>query len=229
MLNMQYVSAQMNIIYDPVENVRQYSEMIANKLKPYFSSGMQNLPVQEFVPVDVPVVMGVNQEENSIIDISATRIHIVRNARQECAIDVESFVDFCYDVYSITDIVDRKNQILYCGITLLGVIPYENANTYLANKFQKIRSEKKLYDIYTKLTFVEEDRYYVNITLSNIREGKDKSNGIRVEIDINDRYRFNFNKQVEPYSSSDILEILEGKLYYIIQDKIEALIIEGKY
>ena len=81
-----------------------------------------------------------------------------------------------------------------------------------------------IFDIIARFTFVEENRYYKNIAISNARKSLQEE-ALSVSVDVNNRYMFNYDKG-QYTTDKDFQKLLE--IYdNFVNEKLE-LVKEGK-
>ena len=147
-------------------------------------------------------------------------------------------------INAIYEVLDKitGGRYLFSGIKVS--IKYDevqkNGTQKLKDSILNINSELDLLDVDCKLTYVHEGQY-VNITLSNIREHEEgesehdvmkpgifkgaEDNGIKVTIDVNDRYLYNIDTHAA--SSSESMKEMIQKTGKVLQN-IPKLIEEGE-
>ena len=86
--------------------------------------------------------------------------------------------------------------------------------------------EREIFDLETKITFKISDKYYVNITLGNLRKNENESLLV-IELDINDRYRYNFKRKESPYSEKNSMNNINSILSDILTEKIYNFLENG--
>ena len=132
-------------------------------------------------------------------------------------------------------------EYLFSGLTINIVIDdiLDNPIDIISKNFYQVESDKKPFDINNKVTYVFDEKYYINIQCSNIRSyesissiginpfanAKETSHLIGLTLDINDRYAFNYK---EGYlSKSEEVEHIIDLSYSILSEKIDLYIKEG--
>ena len=60
--------------------------------------------------------------------------------------------------------------------------------------YKKELLDEDIFDILSKLTYIKDGTYYVNVTVNNIRDNN-LIEALGVQLDINSRYNFNYNKE----------------------------------
>ena len=78
----------------------------------------------------------------------------------------------------------------------------------------------------SKLTYIEDETYYVNVTVNNIRDNN-LIEALGVQLDINSRYNFNYNKE-KKYIDEQVLNKLQDLYENIVMNHLPE-IIEGKF
>lgn len=237
-LNLKCTGMQFNVFFNPVTNIRERAIELEGEFKNIIPAGFTILPeIGSMVPLEVPRILGSDSEGRYRLSLSP----VVANIEQ-IKIDkdislkeaVLGFQSRCFDLYSI--VTKLTPEILFCGITIgLEFSPDSDAVELLKNNFVKLNTTKDLYDFGVKYTFVEDGKYYVNLSISNLRDQVLNSTAISLQLDINDRYRFNtynssdLKNENDKHSESDVLQTLISICEDIIDNKIGDLLKNGVY
>lgn len=235
-LSLKCTGMQFNVFFDPVMDIRDVAIRLEGEFKNIISAGLTFLPEGGgIVPLDEPRVLGTDVDGKYHISLSPAVAHI-EQIKVDTETDflelIEDFKSKCFDFYSTVSKI--TNEIVFCGITMrVEFSPEDDVLEYMKRNFVKINSSNQLYDLGVKYTFVEQDKYYVNLTISNLRDRTLKLTGIGLEIDINDRYRANVHNSgqltYDRYSASDVLEALTSIAKDIVNNKVENLLKNGEY
>lgn len=92
--------------------------------------------------------------------------------------------------------------------------------------YKKELLDEDIFDILSKLTYIKDGTYYVNVTVNNIRDNN-LIEALGVQLDINSRYNFNYNKE-KKYIDEQVLNNLQDLYENIVMNHLKE-IIEGKF
>ena len=70
----------------------------------------------------------------------------------------------------------------------------------------------------SRITYVEDDIYYKNMTIGNIRETISQNNLVGISYDVNDRYRYNSTKQISASKDDTLDKIMSIHKRFIDDD-----------
>lgn len=218
---------QFNLIYEPIENIRENSGLFETKFEQEFPSKLNILPdFGDGAPLDIPKITG-NTEEYGL-NVSKVNSSISRKVKSDVCpkVALEEFKIVIDKLYEIVNEVSQ-NKILFCGITLdldYSLADGINATEFITNKYLNKSNIKNLYDVATKFTYVKDDKYYVNYFFSNFRKNKDVSDVISIQIDINDKFRFNSAGGNKSYSDCKISETLYNMALSVINKDLNDIL-----
>lgn len=237
-LNLKCTGMQFNVFFNPVANIRERAIELEGEFKNIIPAGFTILPeIGSMVPLEVPRILGSDSEGCYRLSLSPVVANIEQIKIDKDINLKESVLGFqsrCFDLYSTVNKI--TSEILFCGITIgLEFSPDADAVELLENNFVKLETSQHLYDLGVKYTFVEDDKYYVNLSISNMRDQKLNPTTISLQLDINDRFRFNaYNSsdsknENHKYSEGNVLQALVSICEDIIDNKIENLLKNGVY
>lgn len=116
-------------------------------------------------------------------------------------------LDKCYNYVSerLQNVYNCLGEIglnaVYAG--LITNVEYKGVSSpkkHLLDKIFKVTFKEDVHDVSSKFTFVRDERYYINVTLSNLRTTSNNE-VLGINLDINDRYRYNY--KIKEYGNSD--------------------------
>lgn len=227
---------QFNMFYDFVPNMRENAAEIEKEMKLFFPLGCN--VVQDLgpnAPVEMPCIFGGNQDlkyNMAISKINGT-FSWQKNDKDEQPVDIfkefETGVTKFYN--TVLDKVPGK-KTTFCGITVQVEYPCKSsAVKRIEEVFLKVSLDQKIHDAAVKLTFLQDNEYYINVSISNKRDIKDlnKDIAIVVQIDINDRHRYNLANGMNSYSKNDVLKSLLNICNDVINKRLEKLLTNGEY
>lgn len=226
-MNIKWTDIQYNILFKPMINIRDNASKFEQYLENDFPDKFNILPNLQNAPNSMPRMMA-NNSDGLSITISAENISLTQNIISENdTIDIESFVQKNLLIDSILKELEAK--ILFSGIILRGLVRVkENPVEYIKNKFLKVAPSSEIFDVQTKITFKLKEKYYVNLTLGNMRKNEEESY-LAIELDINDRYRYNFRNKQSPYSEEEAIKNIKEILDNILKKHLEKFIEKGEF
>lgn len=163
--------------------------IVEDKLNEY---SFNILAIPEPAPLEIPRMIGQTQNGHSQIHIANNIIILIINFDDNFNSDIEKC--FEYSFYKINNIIETIKELTddfnYSGI----VIQYideeiEDTMDFLQKHFAPIRCKQSLCTVSNTFAVISKDKYYINISHSNINTPKQILLGI--VIDINNRYYFN--------------------------------------
>lgn len=225
MENIKWTDMQYNVMFEPVSNIRDKASDFEKCLESDFPNKFNILPNMPNVPYSAPRMLANNMHGLSL-NISAESITLTHNIVNEN--DEIKVSDFMNKVYSLEATLKQiQDKELFSGIILRGYMDlHENPVEYIQKHFMKKLLEREIFDLETKITFKISDKYYVNITLGNLRKNENESLLV-IELDINDRYRYNFKRKESPYSEKNSMNNINFILSDILTEKIYNFLENG--
>lgn len=238
-------STALSVKYSKIENIKKHYFLHEEILEDIFNEATV-LPVPDNAPMEVPRIIVNTKNEHaqlSITPIAATIQIIYDNGYEfqweKCEIYIKNLMK---KVFIFLDSM-TNNSYEYMGIvtTMLLDEYYGDVAHILANNLLKVDNEN-LYDINLKYTFTKNKEEYINISIQNTRIFDAQSNEsiagglneeyqvgqhIGVDVDINNRYAFNSQKDYK--TTSQKIDDLLSTMTEVISDKLDVLIKKGVY
>lgn len=230
MENLVCSGIQFNMFFDPFPNIRDHAQKIERDFHEFFPSGFTIFPNQAIIPMEVPRFAGNSEKGEYSLTVTGVNANFTQNINEnnDKLIDLmENFNIIINKLYDNIIDIHPVHKILFCGITVL--LKYSvkgNATSFIKDKFIKLNDSDDFYDIATRFTYTTHDKYYINISVNNIRNKQLESDGIQIQIDINDRYRLNRAQEKNSYSENNIQNILTNLMVETINNKIKNLFTE---
>lgn len=227
MENLVCTGIQFNIFFDQFPNIRDYAQQMEKEFKEFFPDGFNIFPNPPAVPMEVAKFAGSSENGRyglTVTGVSANFTQNITDDNSDLISLTENFRNIINKLYNNIITIHPDHRILFCGITMLlkGSVN-GNATELIRDKFLKFSEEENLYDIATRFTFTKDEQYYINIAVNNFRNQKLESDGIQIQIDINDRYRLNLAQEKGSYSEENIQNILVELMIQTINTKIQKL------
>lgn len=232
--------------YKKIDNLKRMYFANEEILKDQFNEATV-LPIPDDAPFDVPRIVVSSKNEHSQFNITPVNATLQTNYNDGYEKDWQACKNYIIQkmdsVFSFLNVM-TKNEYEFIGIVTTILIDGLNdkPTKILTNNLLNWSSQKDIYDLNIRYTFVEEERYFVNIALQNARLFNNAmqsdiagSLGIKNQvaeavgaiIDINDRYGFNNDSNYKTNQSTldRLVEILSNN----IDNKLRMLIEEGVY
>lgn len=152
------------------------------------------------LPKGLPLILGKSEKGNITISISGEQLNV------EKILDVNDSEDFIGVLKKLRGVADSLMSVLnekisglsinFCGIVSEGLIETDgNATSVLKNRFIKDSSnENGPFDLRLRFTYDLQKKYFVNLLLSNSRTNENLNKQIYFNVDINNRYLYNYVK-----------------------------------
>ena len=236
-----------SVIYNRIEGIKKAYYQNEHILKDYFNEASV-LPVPDDAPIEIPRILISTRHDHAKLSISpvTATLRVDYNDGFErdwgkCSNYLQQRMSKVFEFLNLL----TENNYKYIG-AVSEVVYDERIKDGAAEKLSSVLLNTKkinnLYDINIKYTFIEDERYYINLTLQNARQfkqgllldvagalSKDKqiSEFIGVKIDINDRYGFNSSDGYK--SSSEVLMVILDKMDIILKEKLTNLIEKAEY
>jgi hypothetical protein len=243
-MTLKILSTAFNTFFPVIPDMRHKLFSFEEKLGEFFMTPFTTIPIPDDAPAEIPRIQARSHHGHSELNVSLDRISFLsrfdeqfNNNWNRCetylnqrAIPITSMVQ---------ELVDDK--FLYSGLTTEvafegGLDPIQ----HFKNKFFKTNSKSDPYDMSFKLTYVVDEKFYINISLQNQRiyTGQNSEvvlpayleqigTGIVVLIDVNDRHGFNFIKEYHS-KAEDAKKIIEISSDFI-QNKLLNVIEKGEF
>lgn len=168
------------------------------------------LPIPDEVPDDIPIVIMKSKANHSQIILSKSGITIgtaydesFNSSWDRCE---NHLIEKVRDIFSIIEAI-RNVEIQFTGLVVQILDNnIDQASKYIYKNLLCFSSNKEIHDASCRLTYVLENKYYVNISMENVRfvKGKlftkntdisypntDVNDRIILTIDVNDKYNLN--------------------------------------
>ena len=242
---MKIKNATYNVIYPKVNNIRKEIFKLEEKLNGLFVQPFSLISIPDDAPAEIPRISANSRFGHSSLNISLNTAQYTVNYDENYNRDIDKCFEYMKkhvkEVFKSIASATSEDY-LFTGLTLeilLDDINKEDPVDIITKRFYSIESPNKPFDISNRVTYVLEDKYYINISVSNIRSYKGMSpnsinqliglqqisNDICINLDINDRYAFNYKKYYK--SSEKELDKILKLAYSILSDKICDYIEKG--
>ncbi|MED1202570.1 hypothetical protein [Heyndrickxia acidicola] len=240
---MKIQTTSFNTFFPKFENLRYKLFDFEEKLQNYFIKPFNTIPVPDQAPAEIPRIHANSHHGHSELNVSLDRLSFVTNYDERFSEWKQHHTYLSERIFPMTSIIKDlvNNQFLYSGLTtdILVEEVAEEPIKHIFNKFLNFQTNSNPYDCNLKLTYVLKDKYYLNLTISNIRWYSGSGNpelalpayleeagrGIILNLDINDRYAYNYKKGYTSKSEEvdEILDITSD----IIENKVNDIVLNG--
>lgn len=238
--------AAVTVIYNKINEIKKAYYNNTSIFKELYYDAT-TLAVPDEAPLELPrfiIKTRDNQADLSVTPVGATFSLRCDEVLDKDWIQCEKYLNkHMAPVFDFLNIFtnDEYNYIGAVAVVLYDDIK-DNVTEKISDKLLKTTNFKQPYDIGIKYTFVEEDKYFVNIKLQNDRlfkTGLDNtiagdfsrenqiSETLGIVVDVNDRFGF-FNN-VNYKSNHQNLQFVLRKVANILNNKITCLVEKGEY
>lgn len=247
--NRIFVDSSFNIFFPRNINIRQKVFVFEEKLKDKYRIPAQMLPIPDNIEAEMPRFTFISNKAHSLINISQINASIMVKFTNDYQKNYEKCEEYLEERIRIICGITREildNDIKYCGLLtkihyLLDKDKEKELLKYLCEKFiSKGNYNDNIRDINLKYTNIENDKYFINFNISNIRnyssdkaisgpisfsELKLENIGIQIILDVNDRYAF--NKDCKYRSTEKEINKIFKLTKDIINTKLDSIITTG--
>ncbi len=225
---MQYI-----INFEKYDDIVDHLVLFQDKLQPFFEKKaytIVGIPDGIPVPPEMARIIAVSSNGHSSLEVSLSQIRLstkfdsaYAGNRDKCLEYIEKRINIINKIAET--VLDHK--IFFNGIVSQFIdSDIQQPKEYiLDHQYQNSINRNKLFDIFTKLTYIDSDRYYINLSFNNLRKDKIKEN-FGVQLDVNNRYFSNFNRD-HKYADKELIDGTLELYTKIVQNPLENLI-EGK-
>lgn len=238
-------NSEINIRFPRVDNIKKQYILNEEILKDKFNEA-NILPIPDDAPTEIPRILISSIGEHSHMNIAPEAVNLQTIYTDEfnenwelCEQYINSRIE---DVFKLTDkfTMDRYNYIGIVTNLVWDDIQKDGNKKLFQNLFGK-EAIDNLDDLMVRYTYVEKEKYFVNITLQSAKI-YNNSNGeesgsfsdenleahtVAITMDINDRYLF--NKQKGYTSNKESFKDIMALTTDIINSKLRSLVEEGEY
>lgn len=234
-----------SISFPKIENVKKKYIVNEDVLRENFNEATI-LPIPEELPNDIPRIVAVSHGEHSQIRISPNTVNFqteYSNGYEKSWEECESYINSRVEgIFKLTDqLTDHRYNYMGMIVNLIWDDIQHDANKKLYQNILKKEATSNLEDFNIKFTYIEKEKFYVNVMIENIRSYKEfelekagackpenlTADTISVTLDINDRY--SFQKQEDYLSDNQKFKEIMNLMTYTIKNKLRDLIEKGEY
>lgn len=239
---MKIVNSSLNIFFPQIIDIRRqlftFEDAFDSFQKPFTLT-----PLPENAPPEIPRICAISKHQHSQLNITTQNIQMSTNYDDNFAYSVDKCFEYiCNKIQQIEKGINNTigNEVFFSGLTIQVVIEEKEAPAHhIADVFSKVKSNLPLMDVSSRLTFTLNDKYYINITIENVRNYsgiqkglslsglKQESEAIMITVDLNDRYAFNLDENYR--SSTDEMQVITAITKEIITDKLVDLVEQGDF
>ncbi len=236
----RYIGNSFNVTFSRQPAIRRMANDFEDKLEgQYFQP--QIIPVPDDLDPNVPRMIFGSKHGFSQIIVSQINLLLSVTYSPDWQLDISKGRQYLLDrvsiLFELLDIIEDA-ELCFCGLTTLVRLPSEmDADTILGDMAKLCKGNldiQDLHDVQIKTTTVISNLFFSNMTLRNYRIWKLGGNqeisrlprekvleqGIEIEGDFNDRYKFNEDPSYS--SSQDIIEdIIDKGLAEILKEIIK--------
>ncbi|MCQ2514762.1 MAG: hypothetical protein MJ089_06720, partial [Ruminococcus sp.] len=204
---------------------KTFLEVFENHLKERYNPPTI-LPIPDGAPTDVPLVVMQSISNHTQLILTKSSISIGTGYDEKFNTSWDKCEKHLFkklqDVFFIIKAI-KEVKINYIGLVaqiIKDEDEYNDASKYIFENLLNFKSNKNIYDVDCRLTYVLEDKYYINLEIQNARlfdgkpiiRGNDYTafdaeaktqNKLAITIDINNRYHFNVSNINEKFNEDE--------------------------
>lgn len=237
----------LNLVYPRVADYRKKFVLSEDILNANFMPPTI-LPIPEQVQDEVPRIILQTKNGHSMLNIALSVASFTTNYTGDFATEWDKCKSYLEergsDIYKIINMMTEGNSNIFVGLITNVEIDDLDSTGLAVLKRSVLKNEAKkmgkLHDISCKFTYIYKQRYYINVTLENMREfsvqeydyGRacitgEKRHIISASIDINDRYASNHSLEYQSQKEAfdEILQITNN----IINNKLDEFVRKGEF
>ncbi|MEW4371758.1 hypothetical protein [Paenibacillus kandeliae] len=235
--------ASFNTFFPKVNNIRKRAFDIEERLQDYYNQiSLNSLPDE--APDLIPRIQAHSKNGHSSIEISLTNAQVMVNYDEQFQNNSIECLNYLQErSYLLKSAINPHIEVgtLFSGISVEAMIEGVPALDIIKNRFMNYKSNADPYDLECKITYILEDKYYLNLVFKNIRfyegiipegtqflnfaELNERANVLGISVDINDRHAFNHDLSYRSTKFSE--DYMFGLVHDLFANKLEKMIEEG--
>ncbi|WP_235592106.1 hypothetical protein [Leptospira noguchii] len=205
------------------------------------------VPVPDDAPEEIPRIQARSLNNHSNLNISQTNISLVSNYDNGWEKDWSKCLEYIQTnqdlLYKISNSLSNAS-LLYCGLTISIFFPFEDEKHVMEHINKVFFPSKKLDNLHEfnlRFAHKQNEIYFINYTYSSTIKYllnnillrpiapylTPQEYGLTLNIDINDRYGFNFKKEYT--SDKEIGNKLLEYMNIILTEKLDILFKNGDF
>lgn len=232
-----------NIFFSIPNSILEHKDGIIEVLGEKYEIGILesegNIDSESHILDEIPFIIARSKGKHSKIEISNKKAKISVGFDDDFMFDFPKCVEYLKErvnlVFEAIGTI-KGIRIMFSGVYCTFIFekitnPIEILKSPLEKKLNDVFESEEVYDASSKLTYVIEDKYYINIQLGNIRGNQQVENNpeitqkihcLAVTLDVNDRYGFNETDNYESFKGDmdRNIELLEE----FVSEKIQSII-----
>lgn len=229
------IYSQYVIVFEQKNDILDQISFIKEKMRDFFPTDAYftfGVPSTFPIPPEMPRITVSSQNNHSSLQISLNQIQLITKFDENFQTDFFQCYEYLKDRIMVVNEIARtisEGRMFFNGIVSQFVDDTisDVKKEIISCLYKKGLSEEAVFDILSKLTYIKDNTYYVNVTINNIRENNLAEEALGVQLDINSRYNFNYNKE-KKYIDEQALNNLQDLYENIVMNHLTE-IIEGKF
>ena len=226
---LKQVYSQYVIRFEKKDDLTDDINIFKEKLADFFDKKaytVVGLPDSVQVSPEIPRIIAVSSNGHASLEVNLMQICL------NIKFDDQYWDNFdkCYRymekrIHSLNDIAMEisNNKIFFNGIVTQFVDEeiIEPTKYILKHIYHDHVSNKHVFDVLSKLTYVKDELYYTNATINNARKDLDHEN-LGVQLDINSRYFANYSKD-KKYADRSIIQGTTELYYKVVKQHLTEI------
>lgn len=239
---MKIESMGFNLYVPKITSIMQVAAEIERELGDCFLTPFTTVSIPSDAPEEIPRMIARSHNGHSELTVSLINVSLNVNFDDIFNKDIEKCFEYMNNrIDKLVEIFSKysEGKFIFSGITSRIILDKINTPMeFLSKNFVNVKSIIKPYNMSEKITYLIEDKYFLNFNVYNLRtfeglmhensvkpEVKEVSHYIAIDIDINDKYGYNHND--EHISTKETIKYIIEKMKYNI-DKNVNNILEGR-
>lgn len=210
-----------NLKLSKIENRRTVEDVLIQKGDNYF---FNFFALPESAPLDIPRMIGQTQNGHSQLQIANNNIILTINFDEKYNTDIEKCFNYSFNkINNIIEVVKKlSTDVNFIGIVIQYIDDKQNPLKFLQQHFVPIKCKQPLCSVSNTFAVISKNKYYINISHSNI-DIPNKPALLGIVIDINNRYYFNNNGAMGIDDTIKDIEYIKKMHLDIAKNKLKNL------
>lgn len=219
--NIKFTLFVSNLNLSKIENRRAVEDILAQKGDNY---SFNILAIPEPAPLEIPRMIGQTQNGHSQLQIANNSIILTINFDEKYNTDIEKCFEYSFNkINNIIEVVKKlSTDVNFIGIVIQYIDDIQNPMEFLQQHFVPVKCKQPLCTVSNTFAVVSKNRYYINISHSNISI-PNKPTLLGIVIDINNRYYFNENGSIGIDDTIKDIEHIKRMHINIAKSKLKNL------
>lgn len=219
--NIKFTLFISNLKLSKIENRRIVEDTLIQKGDNYF---FNVFALPESAPLDIPRMIGQTQNGHSQLQIANNSIILTINFDEKYNTDIEKCFKYSFNkINNIIEVIKKlSTDVNFIGIVIQYIDNKQNPMEFLQQHFLPIKCQQPLCTISNTFAVISNNKYYINISHSNINI-PNKPTSLGIVVDINNKYYFNNNGSIGIDNTIKDIEHIKKMHMDIAKNKLKNL------